>query len=69
MNVTTAIDGQLGVQEVQRAPDQFDLVLMDMQMPVMDGYTATSKLREMGYRRPILALTAHAMRGGFATMR
>ena len=59
--VTTCENGLEAIDHI--AKSEFDLVFMDMQMPVMDGYTATRKLRESGSELPIVALTANAMQG------
>jgi len=64
--VITAEDGEKCIEAVCEADengDAIDLIVMDMQMPVLDGYGATKKLREMEYTNPIIALTAHAMEG------
>jgi len=59
-NIVPAIasNGQIAVEMV--AKEHFHLILMDCQMPVMDGYTATKLLRQNDYRMPIAALTANA---------
>jgi PAS domain S-box-containing protein len=61
LTVVEAQDGSVAL--TQAARHQPALVLMDMQMPVMDGFTATRHLRERGYNKPVLALTANAMKG------
>ena len=61
LSVTIADDGQQAVEKATAS--EFDVILMDMQMPVLDGYAATSALRQRGYARSIVALTAHAMAG------
>jgi PAS domain S-box-containing protein len=60
--ISSAKDGQEAINAYEREP--FDLILMDMAMPTMDGYTATRLLKtEHGCSIPIIALTAHAMKG------
>ena len=58
--VVTANNGEEGI-EVART-DHFDIILMDIQMPIMDGHDAVKSLRLSGYSSPIVALTAHAMK-------
>ncbi len=65
-DVTVVENGQIACQQAlaaEAAGTPFAVILMDMQMPVMDGYTAVRMLRENHYPRPIIALTAHAMDG------
>ena len=62
----TVENGQMAVDQALAADEQrnpFHVILMDMQMPIMDGYQAVALLRAKRYRPPIIALTAHAMTG------
>ena len=61
--VTVAENGKEAIEKIETSKRGFDTVLMDMQMPVMDGYEATFRLRHNGYTVPIIAVTAHALTG------
>jgi len=64
--VSEAEDGEQAVEAVQKSfqgGPTFDLILLDMQMPKLDGYATAKKLREIGFENPIIALTADAMQG------
>ncbi|RJQ83942.1 MAG: response regulator [Desulfobacteraceae bacterium] len=62
--VDVAVNGREAVEKYRSAPDKYDLIFMDVQMPEMDGKEAASTLRKLGFNRiPIVAMTAHAMKG------
>ena len=61
--VTIVDNGQAAIDAALKSGTKFDLILMDMQMPVLDGYSAVTQLRVSGMTVPILAVTAHAMSG------
>ena len=59
LNVEIVGDGKQMLDRIGSDKAAFDLILLDMQMPVMDGYAAAAVLRERGYARPVVAVTAH----------
>ncbi|MCA9015318.1 MAG: PAS domain-containing protein, partial [Planctomycetaceae bacterium] len=66
--ITIVENGQQAIDEILKSRemgdpigDPYDLILMDIQMPVLDGYSTTRKIRALGYTKPIIALTIHAM--------
>jgi CheY-like chemotaxis protein len=66
-NAKAVENGKLALEAVKENPDAYSLILMDVQMPEMDGFEATEKIREFekekGIHIPIIAMTAHAMKG------
>ena len=63
VDVVPAEDGRQALRRLEETPALFDVVLMDLQMPGMDGYTATAEIRKQPRfdNLPIIAMTAHAM--------
>jgi len=62
--VDVANDGKDAIEQYTTAPERFDVILMDIEMPEMDGFEATRVIRQKGFATvPIIAMTAHAMKG------
>jgi len=62
MDIDIANNGQEAIEIYDKNPSKYELILMDLQMPVLDGYEATKYIREKNKKIPIIALTANAMK-------
>jgi osomolarity two-component system, sensor histidine kinase TcsA len=62
-HIDTAVDGAQAILRVESKAGIYDLILMDIDMPIVDGVTATHKIRDKGFQTPIIALTANALKG------
>jgi len=62
INIDTADNGEEALNRYKEGSGKYELILMDIQMPVMDGYEATKLIREINKEIPIIALTANAMK-------
>ncbi|RLA72797.1 MAG: hypothetical protein DRG24_01985 [Epsilonproteobacteria bacterium] len=62
INIDDAYNGKIAVEMFKDHRDKYALIFMDLQMPIMDGYEATKRIREMDKTIPIIALSANAMK-------
>jgi signal transduction histidine kinase/CheY-like chemotaxis protein len=60
LDIDVANNGQIAVQKAKQ--NSYELILMDIQMPIMDGYEATKQIRNLNINTPIIALTANTMK-------
>jgi len=63
-SVTIVENGEAAVdlvRDAEKAGNQFDVILMDMQMPILDGYNAARRIRQIGLNTPILAVTGRVL--------
>ena len=67
--VTVFDRGDAALKEIQERPDDYDIILMDIQMPGPDGNETTRRMRALGFSKPIIAVTAGAMADDQASCR